>query len=685
MITILAEKPSVARELAKLLNASDKRDGYFEGNGYTVTWALGHLVGLALPQEYGVTSFVKESLPILPNPFVLKPRAGSGTKAGAPDKAILKQLSVVERLFKSCDSIIVATDAGREGELIFRYIYEYTASRKPFQRLWVSSLTEKALKAGFANLLPGTDFDRMYHAARARSRADWLIGINATQALTLASGGGLYSVGRVQTPTLSMICQRYQEHINFQKAVYWELRLDHTKSFVDFRSTSIAQWHDHDKAKESLKSVGKAATAEVISVEKNTVTEKAPFLFDLTGLQKMANSKFGLSASETLSIAQGLYEKQFITYPRTGSRHITPDLWTEIPGLIRNLQAVEGFRDILAKIKLGKLSKHIVDESKVTDHHGLLITEKMPSALSAKEAIVYRLIALRLLEAVSEPCTRETVLITLQALHYEFSFHSAKLVNPGWRAISNDYEEAGFEAGELPEFQVGEKIRITSASLEEKQTYPPKLYTEGTLLAAMENAGNGLEEKALKQALKGIGLGTPATRAGIIETLLQRNYIERKSKTLVPTVKGLGVYEAVSDKAIASVVLTAQWEAALEQIEEGSYSSDSFQDSIESYTHKITQELLAVRIGEDQPDLTCPKCNTCSLTISEKVISCPDKGCGWRQYRTICGVQLSITDITALIGEGQTNMISGMKSKSGKAFSARLSLNDDHSVRFSFK
>lgn len=684
MITVLAEKPSVARGLAGLLGACVKREGYFEGNGYTVTWAIGHLVGLALPEDYGIRGFQEAALPILPDPFVLTTRRSTGKEGRDSDKGAVKQLKVIRELFDQCEHIIVATDAGREGELIFRYIYEYLTCKKPFQRLWISSLTEKALKAGFANLRPGSDFDNLYLAARARSRADWLVGINASQALAVAAGTGAYSLGRVQTPTLGLICCRFEEHQNFTKEKFWQLQLHHTKSFVEFPSSSILTWDVREKADEALKSVRRMATAEVVAVSTKTVTEKTPLLFDLTGLQKEANKKFGLTASETLEIAQGLYEKQFITYPRSGSTYITADLWTEIPGLIRSLGYVEGFNLVLTKVKIGKLNKHIVNEAKVTDHHGLLITEKVPSALSVKESTIYRMIALRLLEAVSEACIREDIHVSLQVRHYEFSARSVRVLEPGWRGIQNEYTE-GAEADNLPEFRQGETLKITEASLEEKESQPPQLYTEAGLLTAMERAGNSLENKALKDAIKRTGLGTPATRAAIIEALLQRGYIERKGKVLIPTPKGVAVYAIVADKDIASPAMTAEWEAAFEKIEAGSYSSSAFQSAIEDYTRKVTRELLCVQVRtEDVPELLCPHCKSHKLLINEKVIRCPAPTCGWLQYRNVCGIVLSMTEVANLVQTGQTAIIKGMRSKSGKLFNARLVLNKQSKVAFEF-
>ncbi|TRW23638.1 DNA topoisomerase III [Flavobacterium zepuense] len=686
MIAVLAEKPSVARELAALLGATVKKEGYLEGNGYAVTWALGHLVALGLPEDYGIKGFQKESLPIIPSPFLLTPRKGSGKERLLPDKGILKQLVVIGELFTKCDSIIVATDAGREGELIFRYIYEYLNCRKPFERLWVSSLTEKALNNGLANLLAGSDFDNLYLAARARSRADWLVGINASQALSIAAGSGVYSLGRVQTPTLGLICKRYDEHEKFIPEKYWQLQLQHTKSFIDFKSVSVLAWDDKAQAEDALKSIQRKGHAVVTSVESETMEDPAPLLFDLTGLQKEANRKFGFTASETLEIAQGLYEKKFITYPRTGSKYITQDLWPELPGLIRGMESDAALGKLLSKVKFGRLNKHIVNEAKVTDHHGLLVTEKVPSALSVKEGTIYHMIALRLLEAVSESCVREVTDISLQVLHYDFKLKSSKVLEPGWRGIQEEFTDAEASTDTIPEVKADDQISITGISLLEKQTRTPELYIEASLLSAMEHVMVDTDDPKLKQAIKHAGLGTPATRAGIIEALLGRDYIERKGKALLPTPKGASVYSLVADKKISSATMTAEWELALAGIEEGELDSDDFQHKIESYARDVTLELLQVQIKtEGVPQLLCPRCNEHHLLITEKVVKCPEGDCGWLQFRKVCGVLLSHEEIVNLIKNKQTSVLKGMKSKSGKSFTAKLVLNEQSEVTFAFE
>src|SRR5690554_414988 len=687
MKAIIAEKPSVAREIATLLGATETRDGDLAGNGYEITWSLGHLVGLAMPEDYGVSGFQREALPILPDPFILTVRKIKKDKIYVPDSGALKQLKIIEQVIGRCDSIIVATDAGREGELIFRYIYEYLKCRKPFERLWISSLTEKAIKQGFENLKAGSNFDGLYRAGQGRSKADWLVGINASQALSISAGRGVYSLGRVQTPTLALICKRYLENKDFAVKKYFQIRLEHRKEFVDFKSLSKTKWDDRKLADDTLKSVQRNGTAIVTAVENKTVTEQPPLLFDLTGLQKEANKRAFYTAEETLNIAQSLYEKKFITYPRTGSKYIPEDIWSEIPALVRNLEARASCKKAVGKVKWGRFNKRIVNDVKVTDHHGLLITEKIPSELSAHENVIYDMVAHRLLEALSPACTKEITDIGLQAMHHDFTLKGCKILEAGWRGIKEKFaDEDSGPVQELPELKIGDELKIKEASVLEKKTKPPALYTEAGLLSAMENAGKEVENEDERKALKDIGIGTPATRASIIETLFKRDYIRREKKSLIPTDKGLQVYEAVKDKKIADVAMTAEWEMVLQKIESNEADADAFHRDMEAYTNSITRELLDMTIAkEKQPELTCPKCNSHQLLIWNKVIKCPDEGCGWLQFRTVCGVPLSIADIESLVTKGKTNLIKGMKSKSCSKFNAYIIMDDIGKVSFEFE
>ena len=686
MKVVIAEKPSVAREIASLLGASEKKEGYLMGNGYQVTWAFGHLVTLAMPEDFGISGFQKEVLPILPNPFLLTARKIKTNNGYVTDLAALKQLKIIEQLLKNCESIIVATDAGREGELIFRYIYEYLKCDKPFERLWISSLTEKAILKGFDKLKPEKEFNGLYFAAQGRSRADWLVGINSSQALTVASGNGIYSLGRVQTPTLALICKRFIENKAFTIKKYWQIVLEHRKDFIDFKSLSLTKWDDSKQADHALKFIQRHGMATVTALEKKTVNEQSPLLFDLTALQKEANIKLNFSAEETLTIAQSIYEKKFISYPRTGSKYIPEDIWGEIPNLIGILEEMDKFREIVPKIKRGRLNKRIVNDLKVTDHHGLLITDKMPSALAAKEKAIYEMIAYRLLEAVSPVCIKEITDVVLQSAHYDFSLKGCKIIDAGWRFIKGSFiDEDNNPVQDLPELKVGDELKIKEAKVLEKQTKPPVLYTEATLLGAMENAANQIESEQERKALQGIGIGTPATRAAIIETLFKREYIKRDKKLLLPTGKGIKVYEWVKDKKIADVTMTADWELALQKIENNEVDVAVFQKEMEDYTKTITQEILALSVEkEKQPKLICPRCKNQKLVIRDKLIKCSDENCNWVQFRNICGIQLSFLDLETLLTKGKTNLLKGMTSKSGKKFDAYIEMDKKGETTFTF-
>lgn len=698
MKAIIAEKPSVAREIAQLLNANEKKDCYYEGNGFCITWAFGHLVSLGMPEDYGIRGFDKASLPIFPDPFILTPRKIKKANSYQPDPSALKQLKVIRYILSQCTSIIVATDAGREGELIFRYIYDYLKCDKPFERLWISSLTEKAVMEGFKNLHPGSSFNALYDAAKARSEADWLIGINSSQSLSIAANKEVYSLGRVQTPTLSLICKRFYDNQNFTQNKYWQIQLKHRKDYLDFTSLSNQQWDDQKTAEQIQKSTEREGKASVENVSITTVKESAPLLFDLTELQKEANRKLGLSADEVLQTAQSLYEKKFITYPRTGSKYIPEDLWAEIPELIRILNQTELFKSAITTLKFGNFNKRIVNDLKVTDHHGLLPTTKIPSALSASEKSIYQMIVYRLLESLSEHCSKQITHITIKVHHYEFSIKGSKILIKGWRAIkgilcedttqnqiNNSENDTKPVLLELPEFKKGEELKISTTELLGKLTNPPKLFTEADLLSAMENAGKQIEDKDQQKALAGIGIGTPATRASIIETLISRNYITRKNKTLIPTEKGLQVYHLVKDKKIANVRMTAEWEMAFHQIEKNELDPKQFINNIKDYTTEITKELLSLNIPQENiPKVKCPKCQQHNLIIKEKIVKCPDEQCNWILFRNICGVQLTINHISTLIKTRKTPLIKKMQSKNGKKFDAYLLLGDDFNTTFEF-
>lgn len=684
MIVILAEKPSVAREIAILVGATTKKEGFIEGNGYCVTWAIGHLVSLAMPEDYGFQGFKREALPILPRSYLLLPRKIKKANKYTSDPSALKQLKVIDKLLKACSEIIVATDAGREGELIFRYIYQYLNCNKPFKRLWISSLTETAIRVGLQNLKKGSEFDGLFRAGHSRSRADWLVGINASQALTVSMNDSVYSLGRVQTPTLSLICKRYLENTSFTKKLYYQIELTHQKEGILFKSLSLEKWEDKQKVEQALKLIEKQSEVKIEKVDIKTIKEESPLLFDLTSLQKRANELFGFSADETLNIAQSLYEKKFITYPRTSSKYIPKDLWPEIPSLLKVLSDDSRYSNFLLKLKFTRLNKKIVNDVKVTDHHGLLTTDRLPSAISAMEESIYHLIAQRVWETVFDPCVKKQTEVSLNVSDFEFSFKSTSIIEPGWREIRKELSNSDQVIVELPDLKQGDNLKIKESTTLEKSTRPKALYTESTLLSAMENASKEVEDKSLQSVIKDTGIGTAATRASIIETLLKRDYITRKSKSLVPTEKGLKVYEIVKDKLISDILLTAKWESAFKDIEENKTNMEDFHSQIEDYTTEITNELLAIKSNNDTDHLSCPKCKGHTLQLREKVVKCLDTDCNWVLFREVCGVKLSVDDVTDLIEHGRTKLLKGLISKAEKKFDAYIILEEDCTTGFEF-
>ncbi|GHT45047.1 DNA topoisomerase [Bacteroidia bacterium] len=682
-IAIIAEKPSVAREIAAIVGASHKEDGFMTGNGYMVTYAFGHLIQLAMPEDYGFSGFVKENLPIIPETFILKPRQVRDGKEYKPDAGALKQLKVIKHVFDSCDKIIVATDAGREGCLIFRYIYNHLNCKKPFDRLWISSLTDKAIKDGLQNLKAGSEYDNLYYAAKARSEADWLVGINASQALSIAAGRGVYSLGRVQTPTLAMICRRFLENKNFTPVPFWQIRVQTEKANIPFAVVNREKYDRKDTANAIFQKL-QGNSLQVQTVEKKEVNQEPPLLYDLTALQKEANSKHGFSADKTLSIAQKLYENKAITYPRTGSRYISADVFDEIPELINSLKTHPRFGGYAAKMDTQILNIRCVDDKKVTDHHALLITENQPKDLSCEEQTIYEMVAGRMLEAFSKKCVKDATTIILMCSDTVFEAKGAVIKQAGWRAVFNEKEETD-EDGALPEVTQGETLPILKSELLEKQTKPKPLHTEASLLSEMETAGKTVENEAERAAMKESGIGTPATRAAIIETLFSRNYIVREKKSLVPTEKGLTVYETVKDKRIADVALTGSWENTLAQIERGEMQPETFQKTIEIYTRQITMELLDTKITvSDENACVCPKCKTAPIRFYPKVAKCSDPNCGLVVFRTVSEKELTDKQILELLTKGKTGVINGFKSKAGKVFPAALKFDDEYKVTFDF-
>ena len=671
MKTIIAEKPSVAKEIAHIVGAGKREEGYMQGNGYYVTWAFGHLVQPAMPETYGMKGFHAENLPVIPDPFVLVPRQVKTENGYKPDAGVLAQIKIIGKLFDSSERIIVATDAGREGELIFRYLYEYLGCKKPFDRLWISSLTDSAIREGLANLRNGKEYDNLYHAAKARSEADWLVGINGTQALTIAAGRGTYSVGRVQTPTLGMVCERYWEHKRFESKPFWQVHFGvvDADSGNILKFTSANRWTDKATATDIYNKVKDTGSAIITKVTTKRKVEKAPLLYDLTTLQKEANSQHGFTAEHTLSIAQKLYEAKFITYPRTSSRYISDDVFATLPKLFKNL---ENHSEYGEKVKLlpcsEDYSKNSVNAAKVTDHHALLITENAAIGLFKDEKIVYDMILCRMIEAFSADCIKDITSVTAQVDHeVEFGISGSIIRQTGWRTLSlkdkNNRQDKDADATDneikdqvIPNWQEGQHITLSGCTITEGKTKPKPLHTESTLLAAMETAGKEIEDDTMRQAMKDSGIGTPATRAAIIETLLKREYMVRQQKKLVPTEKGLALHSVVKNMAIANVEMTGKWEAELAKIERGEASADGFTHSIEGYTREITAELLGCDrlFSHKDSGCQCPKCKHGTMQFFGKVVRCSNKECGMPVFKQVAGKLLTDADITDLLTKGKT-------------------------------
>lgn len=683
-IAIIAEKPSVARSIAEIVGAKTKKNGYMEGDGYIVTWAFGHLVQLALPEHYGAKGFSRDHLPIVPHEFMLIPRQVRAEKGYKDDPSALKQLKTIEQVFKQCEKIIVATDAGREGELIFRYIYDYLASDIYFERLWISSLTEKSIKEGLIKLKPGTEYDNLYAAAEARSQADWLIGINSSQALSVAAGNGVYSLGRVQTPTLAMICSRYLENKNFKPVPYWQMQLITSIAGKNVTATGKDKFSDNAEATTLYNKVRYADKATAVKVERKETRQEPPLLYDLTTLQKEANSKHGFSADKTLSLAQKLYESKYLTYPRTGSRYISDDIFLEIGGLIDKLKTYGRFASYAGKLSDMTLNIRPVDDKKVTDHHALLITENLPETLSSDERIIYEMVAARMLEAFSSVCIKDVTTVTFGIDETLFETKGSVMKRAGWREVLNEKEEDAEDKADLPEINEGEMYPVSSIDLQEKQTKPKALHTESSLLAAMETCGKELENEEQRLALKTCGIGTPATRAAIIETLFTRDYIRREKKSLVPTEKGLAVYDIVKDKRISDVEMTGYWEDAFLKIEKGEQRADNFTKGIEVYAHQITEELLNLDLAFSANAYTCPKCGKQGLRFLTSVCKCSDESCDFVMFRNCGGKKLADDIFIELLSEGKTRLIKGFTSKAGKRFDAYLILNSECKVAYEF-
>lgn len=698
---IIAEKPSVAAGIAKIVGANtphrEKANGYLEGNGFRVTWAFGHLVGLQSPEQMG---FAPGQIPMFPEEWKTK-IIGKRDKDGkeAPDPIVAKQMKILDSLFAGAEEIIVATDAGREGELIFRYIYEYLGSHTPFTRLWISSLTDEAIRKGLNEIKDGNCYQALSDAAHARSEADWLVGFNASRALRLYTGfKGMVSLGRVQTPTLGMICQRYEDNKNFVPTPFWQISVDTEKSSTQFNVLSEEKYKTEDDANLCLGKVKAAKQLKVLKVEKKRSKTTPPLLYDLTALQRAANSKYGLTADETLKVAQSLYEKKFTTYPRTGSRYVPEDVYRTIPDLLKKVSNLPELGPHAAALAGKKLCRKSVNDAKVTDHHALLPTGVTPSGLTPNEEKIYRLICGRMIEAFGEDFIADVTKVTLWANEVIFKTRGSVPVYMGWKAVfggdtaedkkDDDEEKAD---SKLPEMAEGDLLPINKAEVLQKTDKPLPIYTDSSLLGEMETCGKKIDDEEMREAMKDVGLGTPATRAATIEALIQRQYVVRQAKKLLPTELGLQIWNIVKGRKISDVKTTGEWERDLALVEQGKKKVGIFKNDITGFVGEILEDLKANCVPIDssitaEPTRTCPFCGH-QMKNMKFSIFCDDAdgGCGFKVPREVCGKKLPAAAINALCKGTSTTVIKGMTSKSGKKFDAALKVNKDtKKVEFDF-
>jgi DNA topoisomerase-3 len=630
MKVIITEKPSVAKDIAAHLGITARHEGYFEGKGCQITWAFGHLISLKDPHDYNplLKRWSLATLPIIPQTFELKV---------VEDKGILKQFSIIKKLFNEASELICATDAGREGELIFRYILTMCeCTRKPWRRLWLSSLTNEALATAFKNLKPGSDYDNLYAAARCRSEADWIVGLNATRNLTVRFGTGkqLWSVGRVQTPVLAMIVARDHQIHHFKAEPFFELYTKYREVVFKYKGERFKTQQEADAILQNL--LEQSFLIEKVSKKKEV--EHPPLLYDLTELQREINRKAGMAAADTLQIAQTLYEQKLITYPRTDSRYLTQDMK---PQVIKTLENLKKFKEsLITPLDLSSLnfSNRIIQDKKVTDHHAIIPTGKFPSNLSAPAHMVYETILIRLIAAFYPACHKE--LTTIEGISNQIAFQAkgTRVVSAGWTALypkKSEESKKDQETQELPLFVKGEVGAHTPYTKEGKTT-PPSHFNESTLLGAMETAGKMVEDENLKEALKDKGIGTPATRASIIETLIKRGYIARSGKTLQATDLGYYLIALLQDTNLKSPELTGEWESKLKLIERGKFSAEEFMQMIAEFTKQIIDHSDIYKINTNIIG-PCPCCKN-AVIKGNKGYGCSKwkEGCTfvlWTKYK----------------------------------------------------
>jgi DNA topoisomerase III len=666
----IAEKPSVAKEIATILGAKTKKDGYFEGNGYWVSWTFGHLCTLKEPHDY--TSIWKwwnlATLPMIPSKFSIKVME---------DQGVQKQFRTIESLVQRCEEVINCGDAGQEGELIQQWVLLKAKNDKPIKRLWISSLTEEAIQEGFQKLRDGKDFLNLYAAGSSRAIGDWLLGMNATRLYTLKYGAErqVLSIGRVQTPTLAMIVDRQKTIENFKSEKYWELKTNYKG--VLFSST-VGKLKTKEKAEAAINYV-KDKDFEVDSYEQKEGKEQPPRLFDLTSIQVESNNKFGLSADHTLKLVQGLYEKKLVTYPRVDTTFLSEDIYPKVPKILAGLTYFSKLTEPLKGSPIRK-SKKVFNDKKVTDHHAIIPTGVSPSGISPDEQKIYNTITKRFISVFYPDCIVSNTTVIGKVDQVQFKATGKQIITPGWRDVYSKEENSdskGTDEKIMPSFEKGEK-GPHEPEIQEKDTRPPKHYTEATLLRAMETAGKTVDDDELRDAMKENGIGRPSTRANIIETLFRRRYIERTKKNIHATVTGVDLIDTIKSDLLKSPELTGQWEHKLRLIEKGEYSVDKFKKELVQMVVDITNnvkfaENKTIAIATDKKEKTkqkksnditaetCPKCSSGEILKGKSAYGCSafKSGCDFRIPFEFMGKKLTDKQLSDLVTKKKTTKIKG--------------------------
>lgn len=695
MIVCIAEKPSVAKEIAQVIGARSRKDGYFEGNGYQVTWTFGHFCTLWPPEDYDEKwkRWDLQTLPMLPKHFETKVMTG--------DSGVTKQFKTIKSLLDKAEQVINCGDAGQEGELIQRWVMKEAGYKGEVKRLWISSLTNEAIKDGFKKLKPASEFDQLYYAGSSRAIGDWLLGMNATRLFTLKYGGykQVLSIGRVQTPTLAMLVNRHYEIENFKPQPYWELQTTYRETIFSNTEGKFFKKEDGEK----LLNLVLDKELFITDVEKKDGKEYAPKLFDLTSLQVHCNTRFGLTADETLKIVQRLYEMKAVTYPRVDTTFLPNDLYPKVPGILKGLKGYTQFAEPLLAKKIRKSTK-VFNDKKVTDHHAIIPTgeEKL---LGGMEQKVYDAITRRFIAAFYPDCKVAKTQVTAEVETVQFVANGKQILQAGWRVLFQDENsKSGDGESILPVFETGEH-GPHEPSFTEKETKPPRYYSEASLLRAMETAGKNVDDEELRDLMKANGIGRPSTRAAIIETLFRRKYIERQKKQIHPTKMGIQLIDTIKNELLKSAELTGQWEKRLRDIEQGEYNAATFIYEMKRMVYDLVVEVLNDRSSvtlaapdsekkafKEKPkkkpkasadEWTCPKCGDGKILKGKNAYGCSKwkDGCKFRLPFVFMDKKLTKKQVERLVLKGSTTKIKGFK-LGDKKVEGILELTPDFNVEF---